>query len=429
MKNKPNRITIKIYKRRLAIKVRTFRQAKQTSWRQYISSLTAKTPTSKLWKRIRKVSGKYIPKPHPILKQGNNTITSKEEVAEIFAENYAATSTARRQHEIPQRVPWDNSQTQTINHDFTMRELEDSIRFLEEGKASGEDQIDNAMLRRLPPVSRRYLLDLTNRMWREGSFPQEWKSSTIIPIHKAGKEPTDPKNYRPISLTSNVCKLIEKMINTRLKWFLEKNQKLSSQQYGFRQERNTTDPIAALTTDILNGFKNQKTTTAVFFDFEKAFDTISRRTIIDSLSKMGVNGRMLKFFHNYLSERTIKVKIGNTSSRNHTTTAGVLSATCFIAAINSILDSLPTGTKGSLYADDLVIYNTSSRLQSSARTLQNFIGKLESEAQSMGLRLSPPKSEVIHFYRNIKGGKTRDFPPLDSMAKKSPRKKQPSSWE
>ena len=104
MKNKPNRITIKIYKRRLAIKVRTFRQAKQTSWRQYISSLTAKTPTSKLWKRIRKVSGKYIPKPHPILKQGNNTITSKEEVAEIFAENYAATSTARNQHEILQDV-------------------------------------------------------------------------------------------------------------------------------------------------------------------------------------------------------------------------------------------------------------------------------------------------------------------------------------
>ena len=142
---------------------------------------------------------------------------------------------------------------------------------------------------------------------------------------------------------------------------------------------------------------------------------------------MGVNGRMLKFIHNYLNERTIKVKIGNTSSRSHTTTAGVpqggvLSATCFIVAINSILDSLPTGTKGSLYADDLVIYNTSSRLQSSARTLQNFIGKLESEAQSMGLRLSPPKSEVIHFYRNIKGGKTRDFPPIRLYGEEIPKK-------
>ena len=95
------------------MKIRTIQQAKQTSWRQYISSLTAKTLTSKLWKRMRKISWKYIPKPHPILKQGNNTITAKEEVAEIFAENYAATSTARNQHEILQDTTWDNSPSTT----------------------------------------------------------------------------------------------------------------------------------------------------------------------------------------------------------------------------------------------------------------------------------------------------------------------------
>ena len=104
MKRKPNWTTIRTYQRWLAIKVRTFWQAKQASWRQHISSLSAKTPTSKLWKRIPKISGKYIPKPHPILRQGNNTITSKEEVVEIFAENYAATSTARNQHEILQDI-------------------------------------------------------------------------------------------------------------------------------------------------------------------------------------------------------------------------------------------------------------------------------------------------------------------------------------
>ena len=83
----------------------------------------------------------------------------------------------------------------------------------------------------------------------------------------------------------------------------------------------------------------KKTTTAVFFDFEKAFDLISRRTIMNNLSEMGVSSRMLKFIHNYLNERTIKVKIGKTLSRNHATTAGVplggvLSATCFLLAIN-----------------------------------------------------------------------------------------------
>ena len=117
---------------------------------------------------------------------------------------------------------------------------------------------------------------------------------------------------------------------------------------------------------------------------------------MNNLSEMGVSGQMLKFIHNYLNERTIKVKIGTTISRNYTITAGVpqggvLSATCFLVGINSILNTLPTGIKGTLYADDLVIHSTSKRLQTPARILQNFIGKLEMKAQSMELRRSPPK--------------------------------------
>ena len=174
MKRKPNRVTIGTYKRRrLALKTRTFRQAKRTYWRNYISGLTAKTPTSKLWKKIGKISGKYLPRPLPVLNQGNNTIASQREVVEIFAANYATISTARNHQEIRQNVTWDGPQTETINLDFTTRELEGALNLLEEGKSSGEDQIENAMLKRLPPVSKQYLLDLTNRIWVGGSFPQE----------------------------------------------------------------------------------------------------------------------------------------------------------------------------------------------------------------------------------------------------------------
>ena len=115
--------------------------------------------------------------------------------------------------------------------------------------------------------------------------------------------------------------------------------------------RSTIDPIASLTSDILNGFKEGKTTTAVFFDFERAFDTISRKTVVNNLCQMGVNGNMLRFIFNYLKERSIKVRIGRTLSESRSTNSGVpqggvLSATCFLIAINSIMEILPQNING-----------------------------------------------------------------------------------
>ena len=427
MKRNPNPTTIRIYRRRLAKKVRTYRLAKQKSWREYISKLTAKTPPSKIWKKIRKLSGKYISKPYPNLKLGQDIITSHKEVADVFVRHYAQISTAKDEHRIQNVDPDNNSNNMAINQNFSMKELENSLHQLEEGKSAGEDQIDNAMLKNLPHVSKQYLLDFYNRMWNEGSFPTDWKTSIILPILKTGKEQTNPKNYRPISLTSNICKLLEKLVNNRLIWFLEKTLKLSPQQFGFRPGRSTVDPIAALTTDILNGFKERKTTTAVFFDFEKAFDTISRHTIMENLKEMGITGNMLKFIHNYLKNRYIKVKIGNILSEKHITTAGVpqggvLSATCFLVAINTILDTLHKDVKGSLYADDLVIYHTSRMLRTSSRLLQNSIQRLENWARNVGLKFSTTKSEVVHFWRDIKGGATRDYPALKLYKREIPTK-------
>ena len=277
MKRNPNPTTIRIYRRRLALKVRTYRRAKVNSWKQYVSELNQRTPISQVWEKIRKINGKYIPKPRPNLRIGQDLKTSPEEVANVFAEHYASISIAREQHKIPKDFdPINISDDQTLNLDFSERELDESLQQLEDRKSTGEDQVENSMLKRLPAVTKLYLLNLFNRLWNEGTFPSEWKTSIIIPILKSGKEPTNPESYRPISLTSCLCKLFERMVNSRLMWFLETTNKLSKHQYGFRQGRNAVDPIASLTTDIQNGFVEGKITTAVFFDYEKAFDTISR---------------------------------------------------------------------------------------------------------------------------------------------------------
>ena len=92
-----------------------------------------------------------------------------------------------------------------------------------------------------------------NDIWASGEIPECWKEATVIPISKPGKDPKNPSNYRPISLTSCLCKTMERMINTRLVWFLEKNI-LSKYQSGFRKGRTTTDQLIRLESFIRDSF-------------------------------------------------------------------------------------------------------------------------------------------------------------------------------
>ena len=89
--------------------------------------------------------------------------------------------------------------------------------------AVGPDEIHYEFLKQLPSCSLDFLLQAFNEVWVSGKFPTSWKQATIIPIPKPGKDNTDPSNYRPIALTSCLCKTLERMINTRLIWFLESN--------------------------------------------------------------------------------------------------------------------------------------------------------------------------------------------------------------
>jgi len=78
------------------------------------------------------------------------------------------------------------------------------------------------MLKHIPLNAVNTLLQALNNIWFAGNFPLSWRTSTVIPIPKAAKDTSDPNNYRPIALTSCLCKVVERMVNNRLIWFLEK---------------------------------------------------------------------------------------------------------------------------------------------------------------------------------------------------------------
>merc|ERR1712237_134949 len=116
-----------------------------------------------------------------------------------------------------------------------------------------------------------------------------------------GKDPQDPSNFRPIALTSCICKTVERMVNERLIYFLESNNLLTKFQAGFRSERGTIDQLVRLDTFIRDAFINKEHVVGVFFDLAKAYDTTWKYGIVKDLHKMGLRGNLPIFIQNFLS--------------------------------------------------------------------------------------------------------------------------------
>jgi len=130
------------------------------------------------------------------------------------------------------------------------------------------------MLKHLPESALSTLLHIINKHWCSKSFPSIWHHAVVLPIPKADKDKTDPCSYRPIALTSCLCKIIERMINDRLVWYLEKHKLITRVQSGFRKNRSTTDQLVRLESFVREAFILQQHVVAVFFDYpslSKAF--------------------------------------------------------------------------------------------------------------------------------------------------------------
>ena len=146
---------------------------------------------------------------------------------------------------------------------------------------------------------------------------------TLIAIPKPDKDHSDPNSYRPIALTSCVCKTMERMVNNRLVYYLESNHIITQLQSGFRKQRNTTDQLVRFETWIREGLANREHVVEVFFDPEKAYDTTWKYDILSDLFWVGLRGYIPIFISKLLEHRLFRVRVGSTLSDQFPQEAGV----------------------------------------------------------------------------------------------------------
>ena len=391
---------------------RVIEEAKAVSWRQYVSSLNRFTPTNQVWARIKRIAGRYSSVPLPVLRVNDRAVMHPADVADEIGRALAKRScsnqdgprsTRRAARPEAHNVDFSTREDTVYNEPFSMAELTSAIGSLK-NVSEGPDAIHNEMLRHLPASALTALLATLNSLWETGVFPEAWKEATVVPILKPGKSGLDPLHYRPISLTSSLCKLMEKMVIVRLSWFLEHHCIFTNAQCGFRKHRSCIDHILALDTEARSSFCQRKHLGAVFFDIEAAYDTVLRQGILRKLHRYGVRGRMGTFIQGFLSHRLFRVRVGNHLSgtfcqENGVPQGGVLSVALFAVMINDIGDEIPAAIGRSLFVDDLAVWYSASSPRLVSRQLQLAVSRLEKWSSENGLRFSTTKTVAVHFCR------------------------------
>ena len=258
------------------------------------------------------------------------------------------------------------------------------------------------MLIHLGEGAKKKLLQLYNTSWKNGIIPDIWKKAVVIPIKKEGKPGNRPESYRPISLTSCICKLMERIVNARLMWYLENNHLIADEQAGFRQCRSTEDQITYIAQAIEDAFQEEKKTTVVWIDMEKAFDRIWREGLLLKLRQSNITDNMLDWIQSYLSRRKARVSLHGIKSKEASLKhgvpqGGVLSPTLFLLFVNDIKKTLCKDVKLSMYADDIALMSSASSTGAAKQRLQITLDRLQTWTEDWFMKINARKTTYTVF--------------------------------
>ena len=403
-----------LWKRARAQHRALLKREKRASWITFANSFTTRTPLSTVYANTRKLKGKPQRAIH-ILTHDNQTYSTVPAIADKLASTFSAVS--RSTNYSPQflevkaqaeRHPLDftSSTSADYNSPFTLEELHVALSSAA-NTSPGPDGVHYSMLQHMPPAGNQFLLDLFESFWQNHYFPPQWRTAHVIPIPKPGKSPSHPDNYRPIALTSCLCKTLERMINNRLYEYCTMNGHFANIQCGGRRGRSTIDHLVRLETFIRRAFVRDEHVISVFFDLRKAYDTTWKYGILRDLHSIGLRGLLPLYIQQFLRDRTFRVLLNNHLSafypqEESVPQGAVLSVTLFTLKINQLAAQIPPDLRfhASLFVDDLQVGYRHSDLAAIHGKLQECIDAILRWTNANGFSFSSSKSKAMLFTLN-----------------------------
>ena len=276
----------------------------------------------------------------------------------------------------------------------------------------GPDELNPLLLKTMSKVFAVPLSLIYQESIRSGKIPSVWKDARVTPLFKKGQK-SNPGNYCPVSLTSIVCKCMEKIVRAAVIEHLSRNNLISNEQFGFRNGRCVLQLIDVME-DWSNYVENDESWDTVYLDFAKAFDSVPHERLLRKVSAYGIRGQLLSWIKDFLTERRQYVSVKGESSSWKDVISGVpqgsvLGPILFIIYINDLPEVVNSTMK--IFADDTKVYNKDTNND----ILQQDLDALFVWSKLWQLCFNVDKCKTIHFGRNKQNYQyTMNFEDIDS---------------
>ena len=285
---------------------------------------------------------------------------------------------------------------------FTPEQTKKAIKACRASKALGPDKISNLHLKFIGPLAIKYLTDVFNLSMTTSIVPDIWKTSTIIPLLKPGKDASESKSYRPVSLLCPAIKVLERLILPTL----DENLPVPDYQHGFRKFHSTVTALNEFNLNVTNGFTKKlprpDRTVLVQLDLSKAFDMVSHDKLLKDLNNTTLPPGLKRWMNSYLRGRQSRVSFRGKLSKSRNIHTGVPQGAVTSPLLFSFYLSklpLPSNSKIQLimYADDISIFMSGYHIPSLTRELNKYLPALLDYLEERELLVSPEKSTVTLF--------------------------------